>query len=221
MKTLFIETKYDGKIKVPKRIIDKLPNVIGLFFTVQFIDSLQDVKKDIEVTGRTVKLMKGKHTKYLGQIYGCNLEHFKGVEAFLYVGDGLFHPKALVLGNDVPVHIWNPVMKKYSFVDKKLMADEIRRQKASYSAFLMKKNIGVIVSTKNGQSYLKYALKVKDKYPDKAFFFVVFDTIDFNALEDFNFIDVWVNSACPRIGWDDTKRVSKPMVDLGTVLSTY
>ena len=73
MKFMFVEAKYEGKIKVPKKVIDKLPDTIGLFFTIQFIDSLNDVKKDIEKTGRTVKLMKGKHTKYLGQIYGCNL----------------------------------------------------------------------------------------------------------------------------------------------------
>ena len=137
MKFMFVETKYKGKIKVPKKVIDKLPNKIGLFFTIQFIDSLENVKKDIEKTGRKVKLMKGKHTKYLGQIYGCNLEKFPGVDAYLYVGDGLFHPKALVLGNDKPVHIWNPVNKKYSVVTKKLMEKEIKRQKGAYSKFLM------------------------------------------------------------------------------------
>lgn len=218
MKTIFLETKYDGIIKIPAKIIKKLPKTIALFFTVQFIDSLDSVKKQIEKSGRTVKLMKGKHTKYLGQIYGCNLEKFDGVDGFFYIGDGLFHPKALVLGNNKPVHIWNPIKEKYEIVTKELMQKEIKRQKASYSLFLMKKHIGVIVSTKNGQSYLEYALKLKEKYKDKNFYFIVFDTIDFNNLEDFNFVEVWVNSACPRIGWDDTKRISKPMVDLGSVL---
>lgn len=218
MKFLFIETKYSGKIKVPETVIDKLPMTIGLFFTIQFIDSLESVKKDIEKTGRIVKLMKGKHTKYMGQIYGCNLEKFEGVDAYFYVGDGLFHPKALALGNDLQVHIWNPVSEKYSVVDKKIMQEEIRRQKASYSKFLMSDKIGVLLSTKPGQSYYKYSLKLKDKYPDKKFYYIAMDTINFDNLEDFNFIQVWVNTACPRIGWDDTKRVGKPMVDLGSVL---
>jgi len=217
MKFLFIETKYKGKIKVPKKVIDKLPDTIGLFFTIQFIDSLEDVKKDVEKTGRTVKLMKGKHTKYQGQIYGCNLEKFPGVDAFLYVGDGLFHPKALVLGNDKKVHIWNPVHEKYSVVTKKLMEKEITRQKATYSKFLMSRKIGVLVSTKPGQSYFKQALKLKEKYKDKEFYYIVTDTLNFDSLEDFPFIEVWVNTACPRIGWDDTKRTSKPMLDLGSV----
>ncbi|MEK6916454.1 MAG: diphthamide synthesis protein [Nanoarchaeota archaeon] len=218
MKLFFIETKYEGTIKLPKHVIEKLPKTIGLFFTIQFIDSLESVKKDIEKTGRTVKLMKGKHTKQLGQIYGCNLEKFEGVDAFLYIGDGLFHPKALVLGNNQPVHIWDPVNKKYSLVTKKLMEQEIKRQRAAYSSFLMKDNIGVLVSTKSGQSYFNQALKLKEKYADKEFYYIAFDTIEFDKLEDFPFIDVWVNTACPRIGWDDTKRTTKPMVDLGSVL---
>ncbi len=218
MKFMFVETKYKGKISVPKKVIEKLPRKIGLFFTIQFIDSLQSVKKDIEDSGREVKLMKGKHTKYKGQIYGCNLEKFPGVDAYLYVGDGLFHPKALVLGNDKPVHIWDSLNKKYSVVTKKLMKSEIKRQKAAYSNFLMSKKIGVLVSTKPGQSYFKHALKLKKKYPDKEFYYVAMNTIKFDNLEDFNFVQVWVNTACPRIGWDDTKRISKPMVDLGTVL---
>jgi len=217
MKFTFIETKYDGIVKVPKKVIDKLPKQVGLFLTVQFIDSLESVKKQIEDSGRDVIIQKGKHTKYMGQIYGCNLEKFES-EAFFYIGDGLFHPKALVLGNDKDVHIYNPVKEEYKIVNKKLMENEIRRQKAGLSLFYMKNEIGVIVSTKNGQSYLKQAMKLKDKYPDKNFYYVAFDTIDFNNLEDFNFIEVWVNTACPRIGWDDTKRITKPMVDLGSVI---
>ena len=218
MRSLFIETRYDKIVSLPKKVLDKLPKKIGLFFTLQFLDSLDTIKKQLEDSGKKVKLFKTKHTKYKGQIYGCNLEKFPGVDAYLYVGDGLFHPKALVLGNDKDVHIWNPIKKKYSKVTKKLMEKEIKRQKAGVSLFHMKKKIGVLVSVKNGQSYYKYALKLRDKYPDKEFYYVAFDTIDFNNLEDFSFIEVWVNTACPRIGWDDTKRTRKPMVDVGSVL---
>jgi 2-(3-amino-3-carboxypropyl)histidine synthase len=218
MKTLFIETKFQGKIKVPKKVIDKLPKTVGLFFTLQFIDSLKDVKKDIEATKRKVIVTKGKHTKYEGQIYGCNLEKFEGAEAFLYVGDGLFHPKALALGNNLPIHIWNPVTEEYSLMDREAVYEELHRQKAAFSRFLLADRIGVLVTTKPGQGYLKYALKLKEKYPDKKFYYIVMDTINFDSLEDFNFVEVWVNTACPRIGWDDTKRTRKPMLDLGCVL---
>ena len=59
MKFLFIEAKYDGIIKVPKSVIEKLPQTIGLFFTVQFIDSLESIKKDIaQLMEQTSQLKK-------------------------------------------------------------------------------------------------------------------------------------------------------------------
>ena len=41
MKQLFIEAKYKGKITINKKEIDKLPDKIALFTTVQFIDQLK------------------------------------------------------------------------------------------------------------------------------------------------------------------------------------
>ena len=114
MKFLFLETRYDEKVELPNEVIEKLPKKIALFFTLQFLDSLAIIKKQIEATGRTVIVTKGKHTKYIGQIYGCNLEKFPG-DAFLYIGDGLFHPKALALTSNKEVHIWNPIQNKPYF----------------------------------------------------------------------------------------------------------
>ncbi|MEM2131422.1 MAG: diphthamide synthesis protein [Candidatus Woesearchaeota archaeon] len=218
MRFLFIESKYKGKIDISEEIIEKLPKKVHLFMTLQFIDSLEEIKQKIEKTGRQVLIEKTKHTKHKGQIYGCNLEKFDGSDAFLYIGDGLFHPKALALGNNKEIHIWNPFNNEYKIIDKEIMQEELKNQKVAYSKFLMAKKIGVLISTKPGQSYLKYALKIKEKYPDKEFYFIVMDTIDLNALEDFNFIECWLNTACPRLGWDDTKRTKKPLLDIGTVL---
>lgn len=222
MKFLFIEAKYKGKVNIPLEIIEKLSKKVILFMTLQFIDSMDFIKNKIEKTGREVIIIKTKHTKYKAQIYGCNLEKFiddKNNDAeFLYIGDGLFHPKALALGNNKKIHIWNPMNNEYKIIDKKIMDQELKNQKIAYSKFLMSKKIGVLISTKPGQSYLKYSLKIKEKYPDKEFYFIVMDTIDLNTLEDFNFIECWLNTACPRLGWDDTKRTKKPLLDIGTVM---
>ncbi|NTV24196.1 MAG: hypothetical protein HGA85_07575 [Nanoarchaeota archaeon] len=218
MKIIYAETRYIGNISVPEGVIAKLPEKVILFMTLQFIGSLDSCKRSIEDTGRKVIITKGKHTKYIGQIYGCNLEHFAGADAYLYIGDGLFHPKALMLGNNLPVHVYNPINDEYKVYTRRFMESELSRQKAAYAKFLSSGKIGVILSTKMGQSYPKLALRLKDKYPDKTFFYIVFDTVNLDSLEDFNFIQVWVNTACPRLGWDDTKRITRPMVDLGTVL---
>ena len=56
MKQLFIEAKYRGKINIKN--IDKLTEKIGLATTVQFVDQLDDVKKQLK--GKKVFLGKGK-----------------------------------------------------------------------------------------------------------------------------------------------------------------
>ena len=43
------------------------------------------------------------------------------------------------------------------------------------------------------------------------------EDIDFNDLENFNFIEMWVNTACPRIGYDDMLAQEKPIVDLSDI----
>jgi diphthamide biosynthesis enzyme Dph1/Dph2-like protein len=62
-------------------------------------------------------------------------------------------------------------------------------------------------------------MKLQEKYPDKTFYYLLADVIDFSKLEDFPFLQAFVNTACPRI-IDDTEKVPRPMVnieDLGTV----
>ena len=215
MKTLYIEAKYEGSIEIPKKIIDKLPKSVGLFTTLQFIDFLPLIKKQIENSGRIVKIFKTTHTKYPGQIYGCNMDKFPGVEAFFYIGDGFFHPKALILGNNKPVHVYNPISNIYSLFTRVEAKKDFLRQKSGYMNFMTKKNIGVLLTTKPGQSYVKLALKLKKDFPDKNFYYIAFDNVDLNRVEDFPFIEVIVNTACPRLGWDD--KAHKPIVDMQTI----
>ena len=76
------------------------------------------------------------------------------------------------------------------------------KRKAQLIKFHSSKEIGIIVSTKPGQNKLEEAKKLKNKFPDKNFYFILFDNIDYNQLENFNFIEAWVNTACPRIEED-------------------
>jgi 2-(3-amino-3-carboxypropyl)histidine synthase len=92
------------------------------------------------------------------------------------------------------------------------------RRKGSLVKFHSSNNIGVVITTKPGQMQLKHSFKLEDKYPDKKFYFFVDDTLSFNQLENFPFIDVWVNTACPRIGLDDVEKFRKGVVNLSDVL---
>jgi len=65
--------------------------------------------------------------------------------------------------------------------------------------FYSAKNIGILVTTKPGQQYLKKATELKAKLKDKQCYIFISDTIDLNDLENYPFIDSWVNTACPRL----------------------
>ena len=213
MKTIFIEARYKEKIFLPGEFIEKLPKEIALFTIVQFIDSINVIKKQLEKYNIKVKLLKTKHTKYPGQLLGCNIERFNA-QNFLYIGDGMFHPKALLLKNNARVFVYNPFTKKYFELTKKDVEDMLRKQKTGIVKFLSSKEIGVLVSTKQGQNKLKEARKLRKKYPEKNFYFLVFNTIDFNELENFPFIECFVNTACPRISYDDSEKIRKPIINI-------
>jgi len=221
MKTLFIEARYEGRMRLPEECARVLPKRICLASTVQFVGSLSGIKRQLEEQGKKVFLFKGTHARYPGQVLGCskilNREDF---DAFLYIGDGVFHPKELLLQSDKKVFVFNPFSKKFFKMGQEDVKKIKNKIKGSLIKFLSSSNIGVIITTKPGQMRLKQALALKEKYKDKNFYFLLFDTIDFQQLENFPFIECFVNTACPRIALDDSIRMEKPIIDVD-YLSNY
>ncbi len=216
----FFAAKFAEKVVLPEKLIEELPERICLFTTIQFFDSLGAVKQQLETSGKKVLLREsmnyyydGKTTRP-GQLLGCNLENFKEIDAFLYVGDGLFHPQILMVKNDYPVFSYDPINQQWEKLDNKPIELAKKRRRAALSKFLMSNNIGVILSTKPGQNLYNKALLLKQKYPDKKFYFVAFNDVDFGRLENFPFVECWVNTACYRIGVDELDKTSKPIVNI-------
>ena len=186
--------------------------------TVQFISNVDAWKKALEQAGKKVKLIKPEHCKHEGQLLGCSIKRFKAdFDAFLYVGDGLFHPKALMLKNDKPVFAYDPFSKRFSKIDKKDVERMQGRVIGALTKFIASKEIGVLVSTKPGQNRMKQAYELEKRYPDKNFYLLLSDTIDFSELENYPFIECFVNTACPRIGYDEHENIGKPVVNIGDI----
>ncbi|MBC8501269.1 MAG: diphthamide synthesis protein [DPANN group archaeon] len=214
MKTYFVEAKYKERVDIPKSVLEKLPEKIMFFMTAQLIDQRDDIIKQLEKSDKKVLLIKPRHTIQKGQLLGCDTERIEGdFDAFFYVGDGLFHPQALIIKNDKLVHIYNHVENKYSKLTKRYATLIRKRLDATKTKFLISKNIGVLVTTKPGQNKLLQFMKIKKKYPDKDFYFLVNNNIEFDRLEDFPFIDCFVNTACERIAYDDYPKFKKPVLN--------
>jgi len=217
MKLMFVEARYKKKVIIGK-YISKLPSKVGLITTIQFIGQIKEIKLQLEKYGKKIFLGKGKHTIYNGQVLGCDVQSAisisNKVDAFFYIGSGLFHPIAISLKTKKDVFTFNPLTEKFSKVDRKEAEKINKRKKGALIKFLSSKEIGVIVTTKPGQEQLKEAFELKNKFRDKNFYFLIFDTIDFNQLENFPFIECFVNTACPRIALDDSIKIEKTILNL-------
>ena len=217
MKLMFVEARCKKPVFIGKHVL-KLPEKIGLVTTVQFIGQIKKIKSMLEKEGKKVFLGKGRHTKYNGQVLGCDVQSAisvsNKVDAFLYIGSGLFHPIAVSLKTKKDVFSFNPLTNKFNKVDRKEAEKINKRKKGALIKFLSSKEIGVIVTTKPGQEQLKKAFELKSKFKDKNFYFLIFNTIDFNQLENFPFIECFVNTACPRIALDDSIKLTKSIINL-------
>ncbi|MBW2985978.1 2-(3-amino-3-carboxypropyl)histidine synthase subunit [Candidatus Woesearchaeota archaeon] len=190
MKVLHIHAKSKAEVKLSESALNALPAKLGVVTTIQHLHKLD------EVIAQLKSGVKG------GQVLGCNVDSAKQisdkVDAFLFIGSGEFHPVAVALGTGKKVFKWNPFTEQLSVVQDEEVEKYKKRKKASLVKFLSSDRVGVLVSTKHGQSRFDEAQKLADK-KDKKYYLFAFDTLNISDLENFPFIQVWVNTACPRI----------------------
>jgi diphthamide biosynthesis enzyme Dph1/Dph2-like protein len=190
MKTFFVHAKSRKKVIIPGSVIKKLPVPVGVVASIQFAHQIPDIVRQIPGS------LAG------GQVLGCNAamasKLVSKVKAFLFVGSGVFHPIQVALQAKKPVFAYNPYTDEFNQLDQKEVEAYEKARKGAVLKFLNAKRVGIIVSTKIGQKNLQRALQLK-KQKDREYYVFVCDTLDFRWLEDFNFIDCWVNTACPRI----------------------
>ena len=184
MKRIYIKAEMEvnlnsilKKIKIPEK-------KVGLFTTVQF--------------EKEVRKIKNRRFVFLGSVLGCNIDNVlkkaNEVDAFLFVGSGDFHPLGLKkLGK--PIYILNPLTEKFGGISEKEFEKE---RKAKIVRTLAAKKLGIIVSLKPGQNLFNQAVELQRKLKKESYLFLCSD-VDIMEFENFPDIDMWINTACPRI----------------------
>ena len=207
MKALFIPTQYTGKVEFGKIELDKLPKKIGIVTTAQFMNKTNEIIEYLEKNNKESFIDKLKQRNE-GQLLGCDqggaIKIQGKVDAFLYIGSGKFHSLGVAMNTIKDVFCFNPVTSIF----EKLNNEEIENyKKVKYIKFLSAENIGIMVTIKPGQYSYRKALEIKEKLEkkEKKCFIFVFDTLDANEMNNFPFIDFWINTACPRIADDKDK----------------
>lgn len=217
----------DIEVIIPTSFIEKLPQTIALFTTAQFMHQYQKMTAQLEAVGRKVVSIKTPHTRKSGQMLGCNVQKLadcsdEEFDATLYIGDGFFHPQALLWKNNKPSYMYNPFTQEEYQADEEEVERIKKRYQGALSTFYMAKTVGVLIPHKpGGQLYLQWALELKTLYPDKTFINLLDYNIDFAGLENYPFCEVFVNTACPRIPFEDGGKLPKPVVNLEDVSENF
>lgn len=205
MEKIFIETKYIGPLELPKDLLTELPLKVMVATTIQFVNYLPEIKTKLTAYNKEVFLFASRHSRILGQILGCdNFKIKPGIEAFLYIGDGEFHPTALLM-NELPIFCYNPLSEKWKKFGRKDWEEAKLKKKVALMKFHSASKIGVLVSVKEKQRFLQGPVgKLKEslEQKDKEVYFFIGNELNEYSLNNFPFIDCWVNTACPRIADD-------------------
>ena len=211
MKAIFIHTKYTGKVDLSKIEVDKLPAKLGLITTTQFLNKINEIKEYLLRNDKEVFSDKEKQRNE-GQLLGCDVGAATSiqnyVDAYLYIGSGEFHPLGVAMQTKKDVFVFNPVSGIFDKLDTEDIEKYKKIKKIRYMEFLSADNIGIMVTIKPGQYSYRKAVEIKEKLDKKGkkCFIFVFDTLDASEMDNFPFIDFWINTACPRIADDKDKK---------------
>ncbi len=113
--TLYIEAR--STIAVKEVVEKALPllgeySKVGLATTVQHLDTLKQTRTMLLKAGKTVVIGECDQLSYPGQVIGCNYGNVKSiadqVEAFIFIGGGMFHALGVALSTSKPTIIADP-----------------------------------------------------------------------------------------------------------------
>ena len=218
------------EIDAPLGILeDSLPymkdfKTIGLVTTVQHLHQLQSVKEFFESHGKEVLIGRPYgFAKHPGQILGCDIGSSASVDrlvdAHVYFGGGIFHPLGAVLNTKKPFIAIEPFQGSVERMDH--YREEYRKKRnGKLLSSIDAKKVGILVTTKNGQSNMPMAELIKHKVESQGMEagILVANTFDFDSINNMMEFDVLVNTACPRIAVDDTDRTRKPLLSANELM---
>jgi 2-(3-amino-3-carboxypropyl)histidine synthase len=190
---------------------------IGLATTVQHVQTLDEAREVLVRAGKTVVVGDTGRVNYSGQVIGCDYSNVRsvanGVDAFLFVGGGRFHALGIALSTSKPTVIADPYENRVYSINEE--AQKVLKQRyACIEEAGHAKTFGVLIGLKLGQKRFEEALKIKEiaeKNGKAAFLFAVRE-ISPEALMEFPSVDVYVNTACPRISLEAPAKFPKPVL---------
>jgi 2-(3-amino-3-carboxypropyl)histidine synthase len=218
--TIYVEAR--ATINIDNAVVQALPLLagcerIGLATTVQHIQTLDRVREILVRAKKAVVIGEAGRLNYAGQVTGCDYSNVKSVantvDAFIFVGGGRFHALGIAFSTSTPTVIADPYDGGAYLINAE--AEKIIKQRwACIEKAGKSKTVGIIIGLKPGQRHLDEALKLKEavvKLGKAAYLFAIKEVTP-EALMEFPSVDVYVNTACPRISIEAPAKFSKPVL---------
>jgi len=182
---------------------------VGLVTTVQHAHLLEGVAAVLGAHGIATEVAhEGGRTPLAGQVLGCSYANARALTApeILYVGTGVFHPIGVQMATQRRVIALDP----YTGDVQEVSADRLlRRRFALIERARGAESFGILLSTKSGQArpaLAEHLLALSEKA-------VVITMREVTAAEMINFgCGAYVNTACPRLAYDDQVRFPVPLL---------
>ncbi|NLM30273.1 MAG: diphthamide biosynthesis enzyme Dph2 [Methanomicrobiales archaeon] len=182
---------------------------IGLVTTVQHVHLIGAMVAFLAEHGIEAAVAPGDgRTPIPGQVLGCNFVAARatGADEILFVGTGVFHPTGIQLATGARVVALDPFTGEAQVVDASRL---VRRRAAVMAKAEDAASFGIIVSTKSGQQRMELARRLVS-LSDRAFL-VTMREVSPAGMLDLGF-GAYVNTACPRLAYDDQIRFPFPVL---------
>jgi 2-(3-amino-3-carboxypropyl)histidine synthase len=151
-----------------------------------------------------------------GQIYGCIFSTcakiLAEVDAFVFIGSSRFHAVGLYNYLEKPVIMLDPYTMEVIPIEKEALIVK-KRLIFNFYKSVEAKNLGIIIGLKEGQFKMEEAFYLYRELVKigKTVFIITMREITNEKLNEFQNIDSFIETACPRIG-DDF--FDKPVISL-------
>jgi len=183
--------------------------VTGLVTTVQHVQQVADIEEWLHKKGVAVSVAEGSgRTPLRGQILGCSFSAARSANAdeILVIGTGMFHAIGVAIATGLRVIALDPFTGTVKEVEGNSL---LRRRFALIEQAKGANTIGIIVSLKSGQQRMDLARNLVALHPGAMI--VTMKEVSPDELLNLGF-DAYVNTACPRLAYDDQSRFPVPVL---------
>jgi len=186
---------------------------LALVSTIQFLTTLHGVANELRKSNYSVSVPQSKPLSP-GEILGCTAPTLKDADTLVYLGDGRFHLEAAMIANPgLKAFRYDPYEKNITeeFYDLQLMKT-LRQDAISKTSSAQR--IGIVLGTlgRQGSPNVLKHLEGYVKKKEKKCVVVLLSEIFPKKLSLFDWVEAWVQVACPRLSIDWGSQFPSPLL---------